>query len=80
MQSQFYHAGARKPLVHVQCNYYCRPGHTIDKCFKLQRLGSEKGHSDRGRRIAASVQQSDTSLDMSSFALGQSNGQHTLTS
>ena len=38
VQSQPYSSGSRKPLQHpnpIQCNYCRRPGHTIDKCFRL---------------------------------------------
>ena len=60
----------------MQCNYCKKPGHTIDKCFKLQRL---RGQSDKGRRVAASVQQND-SLISSNMAPDSSTGQYTLSS
>ena len=70
----------RKPLQQnqgsVQCNYCKKLGHTIDKCYKLQRQRNERGQLDRGRRIAASVQQVDSSLEL---ATGSSSGNHTLT-
>lgn len=42
----------RTPLF---CNYYRRNGHTIDRCFKLQR---QKGNApiDRSRRVVATTQ------------------------
>ena len=49
----------------VQCNYCKKLGHTIDKCYKLQRLRSERGSLDRNRRVAASVQQTDSGLELS---------------
>jgi len=60
----------------VQCNYCKKLGHTIEKCYKLQRQRNERGQLDRGRRIAASVQQTDSGLDL---ATTSSTGNHTLT-
>ncbi|KAJ8443084.1 LOW QUALITY PROTEIN: hypothetical protein Cgig2_030852 [Carnegiea gigantea] len=70
-QQQF-HSGPGTRRINVQCKY-C-PCHTIDKCFKLQRM---KGPSDKGRRMAA--YQSDTALS-TDLVSEPSAGQHTLTS
>jgi len=61
----------------VQCKYCKKLRHTIDKCYKLQRQRSERGQLNRSRRVAASVQQVDTSMEVTA---GHSSGQHTLTS
>ena len=45
----------RKP--NVQCNYYRKLDHTIDKCYKLQRLREQ---TEKGKRLAASVQHIST--------------------
>ena len=47
----------------VQCNYCKKPGHTIDKCYKLQRQRNDRGLIDRTRRLAASVQHNEISQD-----------------
>ena len=51
---QPFHSNPGGRRSNVQCNYYRKPGYTIDKCYRLQRM---KGQDDRGRRLAASVQQ-----------------------
>jgi len=60
----------------VQCNYCKKPGHTIKKCFKLQRQRNDKGQLDRNRRIVASVQQTSVGAENAEV---HSSGQHTLT-
>jgi len=47
----------------IQCNYCKKPGHTIDKCYKLQRQRNDRGQHDRTRRVAASVQQSSITAE-----------------
>ena len=42
------------------CNYCRRNGHTIDRCFKLQRQRGNARHVDRGKRLAATAQYEDT--------------------
>ncbi|KAJ8431076.1 hypothetical protein Cgig2_033684 [Carnegiea gigantea] len=75
LQLSYNNLGGRKSTI--QCNYCRKPGHTIDKCYKLQRL---RGQNDRGRRLAASVQHSDSGLPVPEAASVQSTRQHTLTS
>jgi len=61
-------------------NYCKKPGHTIDKCYKLQRI---KSQPHRGRRIAAAlVHQSENVLPFfeSSATVPSTSGQHTLSS
>jgi len=82
--SQPYYNGPKRPLQQnlVQCSYCHKPRHTIDKCYKLQRLRNDKGQRDRGRRLVASIQQSDLGTGVSDPASGvfsSSSGQHTLT-
>ena len=83
VQSQPYYNGPRRPLqqhlTSVQCNCCHKPGHTIDKCYKLQRLRNDRGQNDRGRRLIASVQQSDSGFDAPDLASRTSTSQHTLT-
>ena len=75
LQLPYNNLGGRKSTV--QCNYCRKRGHTIDKCYKLQRL---RGQNDRGRRLAASVQHSNSGLPVPKAASVQSTRQHTLTS
>jgi len=57
-----YHSapGGRKPSG--QCNYCRKPGHTIDKCYKLQRL---RGQNDKGKRLAALVHHMNSGIPLS---------------
>ena len=60
----------------VQGNYCKKLGHTIDKCYKLQRI---KGQPDRGRRmVATSVQQSENTPVVTDSAAIVPSGHHTL--
>jgi len=67
-------SGGRRP--NVQCNYCKKLGHTIDKCFKLQR---QRNQSNQERRVAATAQQTDSATDLHNAASNQSSGHHTLT-
>ena len=49
--------------ITVQCNYCEKRGHTIDKCYKLQRQRNERGLVDRGRRMASSMQHNDSGIE-----------------
>jgi len=44
--------GSNTRRATVLCNYCREPGHTVDKCFKLQRM---RGHNDKGKRMVAYV-------------------------
>jgi len=49
----------RSPLF---CNYCRRTGHSIDKCFKLQRIRGNTSAGDRMSRVAATVHPADAPL------------------
>ena len=67
-------SGGRKS--NVQCNYCKKLGHTIEKCFKLQRIRSQSNHD---KRVAATVQQSHSASDFDNTTTNQTSGHHTLT-
>ena len=60
----------------VQCNYCKKLGHTIEKCFKLQRVRSQ---SNQDKRVAVTVQQSHSTSNFENAASNQTLGHHTLT-
>jgi len=75
--SQPFHNNPGGIRSNVQCKYCRKPGHTIEKCYKLQRM---RGQGDKGRRLAASVQQSDSGMPFIESSSVQPTGHHTLTS
>ncbi|KAJ8423970.1 hypothetical protein Cgig2_008589 [Carnegiea gigantea] len=77
-----YHAipTGRKP--NVQCNYCRRPGHTIDKSYKLQSL---RRQTKKGKRLAATAQNTGSGLPFVAIGSDHSTeqqgaiGHHTVT-
>ena len=74
--SQSYNSAPSNKRTNVQCNYYRRLGHTIDQCSKLQRLRNE---SNQGKRMATSMQHSDSCSTYNDAASNKSLRHHTLT-
>ena len=75
--SQPFHNNPGNRRSTLQCNYCRKPGHAIDKCYKIQRM---RGQNDRGRRLAATVQQNDSEVSFTDSSSTQSTGLLALTS
>ncbi|KAJ8436107.1 hypothetical protein Cgig2_017090 [Carnegiea gigantea] len=73
--SQSYNSAPSNRRTNGQRNYYRRLGHTIDKCSKLQRL---RNQSNQDKRMAASMQHSDSCSTYNDAASNKSSGHHTL--